>query len=230
MGKTLASGSLDATIRLWDVASRRPSKTLEGHSAGVRGMAFAPDGKTLASASHDHSVKLWDVAAGKERMTLGTHQDRAWCVAFAPDGKTVVSGGRDKTVRFWQIDQPEPKSPPRPGPDARCARRSCTVGGDVLAIALAPDGKTLALSESDGQATRPVPGSIVIMNVADRQVETRLRGHLGAVRALAFSRDGKTLASGGGDRSIRLWDVKTEHRCGPPGSDPGQQDRSAIDS
>ena len=118
--------------------------------------------------------------------------------------QALVSGGRDKTARFWQIDQPDQKSPPRPGPKSR---PGVALAGDVLAIALAPDGKTLALSESDGQATRPVPGSIVIMNVADPQSSTRLRAHLGAVRALAFSRDGHRLASGGSDRSIRLWDV-----------------------
>ncbi len=204
-GASLASGSLDGTIRLWEVASRRLSKTLKGHNAGVRGVAFAPDGTTLASASSDHSVKLWDVAVGQERATLGLHQEKVLCVAFSPDGKTLVSGGRDQTVRFWQVDQPDPK----PAQDPQGARQPPVVplGGDVLAIAFSPDGKTLAVSESVLQPARPVPGSIVMIDLPSRQVKTRLRAHLGAVRALAFSRDGHLLASAGGDRSIRLWDV-----------------------
>ena len=60
-GKTLASGSRDATIRLWDVASGREFKTLKGHLSDVDSIAFSPDGKTLASASDDKTIKLWDV-------------------------------------------------------------------------------------------------------------------------------------------------------------------------
>ncbi|MGI2909791.1 WD40 repeat domain-containing protein, partial [Hassallia sp. VBCCA 56010] len=64
-GKTLASGSDDNTIKLWDVATGKLSQTLTGHSNSVRSVAFSPDGKTLASGSDDNTIKLWDVATGK---------------------------------------------------------------------------------------------------------------------------------------------------------------------
>ena len=60
-GKTLASGSLDRTVRLWDVATRKHTATLRGHTGGVFSVAFSPDGKLLASGSEDRTVKLWDI-------------------------------------------------------------------------------------------------------------------------------------------------------------------------
>jgi predicted methyltransferase len=64
-GKTLASGSLDTTIMLWDVASGKALATLKGHTAEVNSTAYSPDGKTLASGSRDKTIKLWDVGHGQ---------------------------------------------------------------------------------------------------------------------------------------------------------------------
>ena len=80
-GKTLASGSWDSTIKLWEVATGRNTATLKGHSSYVSCVAFRPDGKTLASASWDSTVKLWDVATGKETATLQGHRGAVWSIA-----------------------------------------------------------------------------------------------------------------------------------------------------
>src|SRR5262245_45484368 len=66
-GKTLASGSLDTTVKLWDVRTGKERATLKGHTDKVWSVAFSPDGKTLASGSHDKTIKLWDVQTGKVR-------------------------------------------------------------------------------------------------------------------------------------------------------------------
>ena len=70
VGSTLASGSADSDVRLWDVGTGKCLKTLQGHSKGVRSVAFSPDGRTLASGSADETIKLWDVETGECLKTL----------------------------------------------------------------------------------------------------------------------------------------------------------------
>jgi WD40 repeat protein len=100
-GKTVASGSYDETVRLWDAATGEERQKFEGHDDYVSAVAFSPDGKTVASGSYDKTVRLWDAATGEERQKLEGHDGDVLAVAFSPDGKTVASGSSDKTVRLW---------------------------------------------------------------------------------------------------------------------------------
>ena len=103
-GKTLASGSRDKTIKLWDITTGKEIRTLRGHSDSVLSVSFSPDGKTLASGSRDKTIKLWDITTGKEIRTLRGHSDSVLSVSFSPDGKTLASGSRDKTVILWDLN------------------------------------------------------------------------------------------------------------------------------
>jgi WD40 repeat protein len=100
-GKTVASGSGDKAVRLWDAATGTALRTLKGHTGWVRAVAFSPDGKTMASASSDRTVRLWDTATGPALQTLEGHMDYVMAVVFSPDGKTVATASLDKTVRLW---------------------------------------------------------------------------------------------------------------------------------
>ena len=82
-GRTLASGSGDGTIKLWDVAGRQLLRTLVGHTASVASVAFSPDGHILASGSFDNTAKLWDAASGQLLHTLEGHTDIVFSVAFS---------------------------------------------------------------------------------------------------------------------------------------------------
>ena len=76
---------------------------LEGHTNGVRSVAFSPDGKQIVSGSYDKSVRVWDVSTGKELKVLKGHTNVVFSVAFSPGGKQVVSGSCDESVRVWDI-------------------------------------------------------------------------------------------------------------------------------
>jgi WD40 repeat protein/uncharacterized caspase-like protein len=188
-GKTLASGSFDRTIKLWDAASGRELRTLDGHAGWVISVAFSPDGKTLASGSSDKTIKLWDVATGWELGTLVGHTDFVESAVFSPDGKTLASGGKDTTVRLW---------------DVASLRELATLTGHkdrISSVAFSPDGKLLASGSIDN--------TVKVWDLATGREMRTLNGHSAEVFSVAFSPDGKTLASASGDKTIKLWDVAT---------------------
>ena len=138
-GKTLASGSDDRTIRLWDVASRQPlGSPLTGHGNVVICVAFSPDGKTLASGSWDTTIILWDMIT---RWSLGTplagHGAPVASVAFSPDGKTLASGSFDRTIRLWDVASQQ------------LLGELLSHMAPVASVAFSPDGKTLVSGSWD---------------------------------------------------------------------------------
>jgi len=190
-GKILASASLDHTIRLWDVASRRQlGAPLTGHTDWVWSVAFSPDGRILASGSADDTVRLWDVASGQPLgPPLAGHTGAVSSVAFSPNGRVLASGSYDGTIRLWDVAGRRQIGAPFTG-----------TSGSVQSIAFSPDGRTLAAGNSDG--------TIRLWDVSSGQaIGSPITGHTGAVESVAFSPDGKTLASGSRDETVRLWDV-----------------------
>jgi len=230
-GRMLASGSMDNTVKLWDVASGRELKTLGGHTREVRSLVFSPDGKTLASGSSDGTIMLWDVATGIESKTLRGHTDSIFLVTFSPDGSILASACEDKTIKLW---------------DAGSGNVLKTLKGHadyVYSVAFSPDGKTLASaggdktirlwdvasgrelnvfeeSESiyriafspDGKSLASVTSSrndktIRLRDVISGKTLETFEGHTDEINAIGFSPDGTTLASASNDHTVRLWDV-----------------------
>ena len=188
-GRTLASGSYDNTIRLWDVVTGQSTSTLPGHASAVHSVNFSPDGKTLASGSFDRTIRLWNVATGQTASTLSGHASAVHSVNFSPDGKTLASGSDDGTIWLWNV---------------ATGQTTSTLPGHasaVCSVSFSPDGKTLA-SGSDDKTIR-------LWDVATGQTIFTLLGHSWRVASVSFSPDGRTLASGSDDNTIRLWDVAT---------------------
>ena len=100
-GVTLATGGMDGTIRLWEVATGRALAILPGHMEEVTDLAFSPDGRTLGSVGQRDAVKLWHVATGRELVSLD-FPGASLCLRFAPDGKRLAVTTEDNTVRLFE--------------------------------------------------------------------------------------------------------------------------------
>ncbi len=188
-GRTIASGSRDKTIRLWDVATGKQTAVLEGHTSLGISVSFSPDGRTIAWGSGDNTIRLWDVVTGKQTALLKGHTELANSVAFSPDGRTIASGSWDKTIRLW---------------DVAAGKQTTVLEGHtdiVNSVAFSPDGRTIASGSDDR--------TIYLWDMATGKQTALLEGHAGRVRSVSFSPDGRTIASGSWDDTIRLWDVAT---------------------
>jgi len=193
-GKILASGSLDKTIVLWDLAAHKPLGVLTRHDAAVTSLAFSPDGKILASGSLDKTIVLWDVTSRQPLGVLSGHDAAVTSLAFSPDGKTLASGSDDHTIRFWNVETRK-SSGALKGHDAA-----------VTSLVFNPNGKSLVSGSFDH--------TLMLWDVTSRRRLGQFNGHTDIVYGVAFSPDGKTLASGSADHTIGLWDVETLQRLG----------------
>ena len=137
-GTTLASGSHDRTIRLWDVETGKQIRTLQGHTSGVGSVSFSPDGTTLASGNGHGTIRLWNVATGDPIRMLQGHTGWIYSVSFSPDGTTLATGSQDKTIRLWDVETGE--------------QIQTLIGhtDGVHSVSFSPDGTTLASGSGDG--------------------------------------------------------------------------------
>ena len=189
-GKTLASGSGDNTIKLWDVTTGKEIRTLNGLRSPVTSVSFSPDGTILVSGCSNNTITFWDVTTGEEIGTpLKWHSDSVWSVSFSPDGKTLASGSDDNTIKLLAL------------PSLKEIGTLKGHSSGVKSVSFSPNGKTLASGSSDN--------TIKLWDVTTGKEIGTLKGHSSGVKSVSFSPDGKTLASGSGDNTIKLWDLTT---------------------
>jgi WD40 repeat protein len=197
-GKTLAAAGSDATVRLWEMSSDppKPGAVITAGTGVLSCVALTPTGRLLATGGQDMLVRLYDLSGDKpkDKGLLGGHSRGISAVAFGPDGKTLATGGLDGMVRVWDVSGETPKE------------QAVLEGHEkgVLALTFSPvvPPLTLATSGYDGIRLWDLSG----LRPRERAL---LKEHGSYVGALAFTASGRTLASGGGDFNVRLWDVAT---------------------
>jgi WD40 repeat protein len=98
----LVSGSLDETVRIWDVPTGRVLQTLTGHGGNIYSIAAHPATGLFATASRDNSVRLWQAGKGKSIRTFTGHDQAVMSVSLSPDAKWMLTGSFDNTVILWE--------------------------------------------------------------------------------------------------------------------------------
>lgn len=229
-GKILATGSKDTTVKLWDATSGHAISTLEGHSDYITTVAFSSDGRMVASASADRTVRLWDIASGETCSIFKSHSfwvhavvfspddtllgiastddttglwnirtgvrvcgmlevHSNWCnaVAFSPDGNLVATASSNKTLKLWIA-----------ATGITCNTFDCSENVD--SVDFSPDGKFIAFNSDYAE--------IQIWNIEKDSWLTTLECAPGGAKTIAFSPNGKLLASAGsGVGTIEIWDA-----------------------
>jgi WD40 repeat protein len=102
-GQTLVSGSLDNTIKIWNLETGELRRTLTGHDSSVYSVSISSDGQTLVSGSDDKTIKIWNLETGELRRTLTGHDSSVYSVSISSDGQTLVSGSLDNTIKIWNL-------------------------------------------------------------------------------------------------------------------------------
>lgn len=204
-GQVLASGHGDGRVRLWGGMPEREIGELNNSGGAVQALAFSTDGRLLVKGGGDRdkpsNLHLWEVATGRHLGVLKGHSMPVLGVAYAASHESLASCGEDGTVRLW---------------DMVGRRQRWNVKGHAeraWAVAFSPDGKAVAscgaIWEGTGRQRKVVCGEVKLWDSDSGAERGVFRGHDAAVVTLAFSPDGRTLATGSLDGDIRLWDLRS---------------------
>ena len=228
---TLVSGSLDDTIRVWDLQTGVEMVSLQGHPRGVNDLRISTKGQVLVSCGDDGTVKVWNLAAGRLIHTLEGHARDVTSVTIGHKGWTLASSSKDKTIKLWKLDKgtalrtllgspaavravamlPDESMVFSGGLDNKVRLWDLETGemlrffsghvSPVNDVAVSPDGLFVVSASKDK--------TLVVWSVGTGSIIHVLKGHNQEVNSVAIARDNRTIVSGSSDRTIKVWDART---------------------
>jgi len=209
-GQHIATASLDGTVQVWDAATGNFIFTYSGHTNSVRAVAWSPDGKYIASGAWDETVQIWHAHIGEHVYTYHGHTDEIFTLAWSPDGTCIASGSADKTAHVWNV----------------------STGATIVAykghsksvntLAWSPDGQSIVSGSPDGtvqvwdastgetRLTYTAPGSGASNgDIGSGETTLIYDAQARGIHAVAWSPNGRRIASGGKNSSVHIWDAST---------------------
>ena len=212
----------DMVIRLWDVEKRTQIAAAQHHYAAVTAVSLQPNGRFLASGHHDGVVVLWDMQNREKVGVLRGLNAMVESVVFSPDGTLLASSAREN-ARLWDVQK----------------RKQIAVfknrAAIVESVAFSPDGKILASVANNAirlwDTKRKKKVGVLLqetrwMPLRQKPMEAGEYSAYSIIQSLAFSPDGKLLASGGTDNKVRMWDVQKRKEIFI--REPGEKKRGSI--
>lgn len=196
---------------LFGQETREAVRVFKGHTDKVTSVAISPDGKQLISGSDDKTLCIWDIDNPKPMQVLKDHQNYVLSVAFSRDGKRFLSAGggawrgpqftteSDQIVRLWNAEE------------RKVLKKMSGHQAPIWSVAFSPDEKH-ALTGSGGYDTSggkftPAGFALKLWDLSTGETVRDYKGHESWVRDVVFHPNGKTLVSGGWDKTVRVWDI-----------------------
>lgn len=193
-GAMLAVSGIDQTIRLWDLVRHRELHALPGkQTLPIRSLAFSSDGKLLASGSDDKTIRLWDISKGTLLRSIGGLSERIWSLTFNADATKLASASDDRTIKLWDVSRGQELQTIETEP--------------VKAVAFNRDGGILATGGENLKLLDLIStkDSRVLVGSTSDSIAKTFRSF--PVLSIAFSPNGRFLASGNPEYRIKLWDI-----------------------
>ncbi|MFE4106819.1 protein kinase domain-containing protein [Almyronema epifaneia] len=183
----LASGSLDDTIRLWNLQTGAMLENLAGHARGVNEVVISPGGQVLASCGDDDTIKVWNLATGELLQTIKGHIRDVNAVAIGANGWLLASGSDDRTIKLWKLDR------------GTLIKSLTGSAGMIKSVVITPDERFLVSGGLDNK--------VRLWNLQQGVMVRAFSGHFNSVSQVAIAPNGKLIASASKDKTVRLWSM-----------------------
>jgi WD domain, G-beta repeat len=222
------SGSVDNSMRLWDLDAGKEQRSFKSHNKQVWGVAFVPGGKQVLSASWDGTVKLWDITTGEAIRTM-PHPVDVNGLAASKDGRWLLTSCDDKHMRLWDLLKFEEVK--KYAPHTNFCYACAFAPNGLLVASGSADRRAMVFEQATGKPVREVeqnnavfvvafsPDSKYLFTCGDNAVhmwdiasgkeEKRFESPSGYINSMALTPDGRRLVTGGEDRVVRVWDTGT---------------------